>query len=94
MIDIYACEREKLVYNKESLTAVSLGDSAGILEQFMWARNRVGIGLQYRAVRLHRLTESTPGLLQRLKVPSLDGGGGGGGGVRMNFRVTVLRSKV
>jgi hypothetical protein len=26
---------------------------AGILEQSMWARNRVGIGLSYRPARLH-----------------------------------------
>ncbi len=30
---------------------------AGILEQSMGARNRVGIGLLYRPARLHRLAE-------------------------------------
>ncbi len=34
--------------------------SAGILEQSMGARNRVGIGLSYRPSRLHRLVESVP----------------------------------
>jgi hypothetical protein len=33
--------------------------SAGILEQSMGARNRVGIGLPYRPARLHRLAELT-----------------------------------
>jgi hypothetical protein len=33
---------------------------AGILEQYMRARNRVGIGLSYRPVRLHRMAESIP----------------------------------
>ncbi len=40
---------------------------AGILEQSIWARNRVGIGLSYRSARLHRLAESIPGLLKGLK---------------------------
>ncbi len=31
--------------------------SAGIFKQSMWARNRVGIGLSYRPVRLHSLAE-------------------------------------
>jgi hypothetical protein len=35
-------------------------NSAGILEQSMWARNRVGIWLSYRPARLHRLAESFP----------------------------------
>ncbi len=48
---------------------------AGILEQSMGARNRVGIGLSYRPARLHRLAESIslesiPGLLKSLKIPS------------------------
>jgi hypothetical protein len=34
--------------------------SAGILEQSMGARNRVGIGLSYRPAVLHRLAESIP----------------------------------
>jgi hypothetical protein len=34
--------------------------SAGILEQSMGARNRVGIRLSYRPARLHRLPESVP----------------------------------
>jgi hypothetical protein len=38
--------------------------SAGILEQSMGARNRVGTGLSYRPARLHRLAESIPGLLK------------------------------
>ncbi len=33
---------------------------AGILEQSIGARNRVGIMLSYRPARLHRLTESIP----------------------------------
>jgi hypothetical protein len=32
--------------------------SAGILEQSMGAKNRIGIGLSYRPARLHRLAES------------------------------------
>jgi hypothetical protein len=35
---------------------------AGILEQSMGARNRVGIGLPYRPARLHRLAESFFGI--------------------------------
>jgi hypothetical protein len=31
--------------------------SAGILEQSMWARNRVGTRLSYRPARLHRLAQ-------------------------------------
>jgi hypothetical protein len=42
---------------------------AGILEQPMGVKNRVGIVLLHRAARLHRLAE---GLLKRLKIPSLD----------------------
>ncbi len=40
----------------------------------MGARNRVGIGyfLSYRPVRLHRLSASIPGLLESLKIPSLN----------------------
>ncbi len=50
---------------------------AGILEQSMWARNRVGIRLSYRPARLHRLGESIPwnqipGLLKCFKIPSLE----------------------
>jgi hypothetical protein len=37
-----------------------VGSSAGIFEQSMVARNRVGIGLSFRPARLHRLTESIP----------------------------------
>jgi hypothetical protein len=48
------------------------GTSAGILKQSMGARNRVGIGLSYRSVRLHRLAESIPGLLKSIKIKSLD----------------------
>ncbi len=40
----------------------------GILEQSMWARNRVGKGMLYRPARLHRLAESIPGLLKSLKM--------------------------
>ncbi len=36
------------------------GSSAGILEQSMGARNRVGIGLSYRPARPHRLADSIP----------------------------------
>jgi hypothetical protein len=47
--------------------------SAGILEQSMRARNRVGVGLSYRPARLYRLAELIPGndscgLLKSLKV--------------------------
>ncbi len=50
--------------------------SAGILEQSMKARNRVGIGLSYRPARLHRPggidpLESIPGL-QSFKIPALN----------------------
>jgi hypothetical protein len=37
------------------------GSSAGILEQCMGARNRVGIGFSHRPARLNRLAESIPG---------------------------------
>ncbi len=45
--------------------------SAGILEHFMGARNRVGIGLSYRTIgwRIDSL-ESIHGLLKSLKIPS------------------------
>ncbi len=46
------------------------GTFAGILEQSMGARNRVGIGLSYRSVRLHRLAKSIPGLLKSIKIKS------------------------
>jgi hypothetical protein len=50
-------------------------NSAGILEQSMGARNRVGIGLSYRSARLHRLAELTMksilGLLKSLKIRAL-----------------------
>jgi hypothetical protein len=42
--------------------------SAGVLEQSMGARNRVGLGLSYRPARLHSL-ESIPGLFKNLKIP-------------------------
>jgi hypothetical protein len=32
----------------------------GIFEQYMGARNQVGIGFSYRPARLHRLAESIP----------------------------------
>jgi hypothetical protein len=38
----------------------------------MGTRNRVGIGLSYRAARIHRL--AVPGLLKSLKIPSLQAG--------------------
>ncbi len=41
--------------------------SAGILQQFMWARNRVGIWLSYRPARL---ADSIPGHFKRLKIPT------------------------
>jgi hypothetical protein len=45
--------------------------SAGILEQSMGARNRVGIGLSYRPARLGiDYLKSIPGLLKSLKIPS------------------------
>jgi hypothetical protein len=34
--------------------------TVGIFEQFMGARNQVGIGFSYRPARLHRLAESIP----------------------------------
>ncbi len=55
---------ENLADWPERLTAQS---SAGILEQSMGARNRVGTGLSYRPARLRRLAESIPGLLKSLK---------------------------
>ncbi len=48
---------------------VAWRSSAGILEQPMGTRNRVGIGLSYRDARLHRLAESIPGLLKSIKIP-------------------------
>ncbi len=42
--------------------------SAGILEQSMRVRSRVGIGLSYRPARLCRLAESIPGLFSSLKI--------------------------
>jgi hypothetical protein len=35
-------------------------NSAGIVKQYMGARNRVGIGLPYRPSRLHNLEELVP----------------------------------
>jgi hypothetical protein len=37
----------------------------------MGARNQVGIGLSYRPAGLQRLTESIPGVIKSLKIPSL-----------------------
>ncbi len=34
--------------------------SAAILEQYIWTRNQVVIGLSYRPASLHRLAESIP----------------------------------
>jgi hypothetical protein len=51
---------ENLADSPERLTAQAKS-SAGILEQSMGARNRVGIGLSYRPARLHRLAEFIPG---------------------------------
>jgi hypothetical protein len=48
---------------------VAWRSSAGILEQSMGTGNRVGIELSYRDARLHRLTESIPGLLKSIKIP-------------------------
>jgi hypothetical protein len=45
--------------------------SAGILEQSMRARKRVGIGFLYRPARLQSLAELIPGHLKSLKIPSL-----------------------
>jgi hypothetical protein len=55
---------ENLADWPERLTAQS---SAGILEQSLGARNRVGTGLSYRPARLRRLAVSIPGLLKSLK---------------------------
>jgi hypothetical protein len=41
---------------------------AGVFKQSMGARIRVGVGLSYRAARLHRLAELIPGLLRSLKI--------------------------
>jgi hypothetical protein len=50
--------------NKREITRVIflpfILPKAGILEQSMGARNRVGTGLQYRPDRLHRLADSIP----------------------------------
>jgi hypothetical protein len=43
--------------------------SAGILEQSIGARNRVGIGLSYLPASLNRLAESVPGPSKSLKIP-------------------------
>jgi hypothetical protein len=45
---------------------------AGILEQSMGARNRVGIRLLYRPAKLHRLAESIPGGPLKFKNTSTD----------------------
>jgi hypothetical protein len=47
-----------------------LKSSAGILEQSMGARNRVGVGLSYRPARIYRLAELINGnrFLGSLKV--------------------------
>jgi hypothetical protein len=54
-----------------------ISPSAGILEQSMVARNRVGIGLSYRpqdyiGVGGIDSLQSIPGLLKSLKIPALD----------------------
>ncbi len=58
---------------------------AGILEQYMGTRKRVGIGFSYRPVRLHRLVELIPWnrFLDSFKVKKsqalvYEGGGGDG----------------
>jgi hypothetical protein len=61
--------RNKTQYQRKVLHAYKVKRigkvfSAGILEQSMGARNRVGIGLSYRPARLHRLAESIPLLLK------------------------------
>ncbi len=48
----YELQREKKSENEG--TQRDSADSAGIFEQSMGARNRVGIGLSYRPARLHR----------------------------------------
>ncbi len=50
------------IAHQQQILSVSgiLGPSAGILELFMGARNRVGIGLSYRPAMLQRLAESFP----------------------------------
>jgi hypothetical protein len=49
-----------------------LNSSAGILEQSMGARNRVGTELSFRPHRLRHLAESIPWLLKSLKILSLE----------------------
>jgi hypothetical protein len=53
--------------------AIGFEACAGILEQSMGARNRVGIGLSYRPARLHRLAELIPWnrFLKSLKILAL-----------------------
>jgi hypothetical protein len=48
------------INSKESFPSPAYKDCAGILEQSMVTRNRVGVGLSYRPARLHRLAESIP----------------------------------
>ncbi len=56
--------------NAATMNAISnLANSAGILEQSMGAGNRVGIGLSFSPGSAS--LESIPGLLKRLKIPSL-----------------------
>jgi hypothetical protein len=55
---------KKDLFTKLFTRSCSTVISAGILEQPMVARNRVGIGLSYRPARLQRLAESIAGLLK------------------------------
>ncbi len=48
---------------------------AGILEQSMGARSRLGIRVSYRPTWLHKLAKSIPGPLKSLKIPSRVMGG-------------------
>jgi hypothetical protein len=54
LLDDKHMEQAEIVYTRANAA------SAGILEQPMWARNLVGIGLPYRPDRLHKLAESIP----------------------------------
>ncbi len=73
------CKHEVNVFSFFSVGffQASIELSAGILEQSVEARNRVGTGLSYRPVRLQRLAvfdslESILGLLKSLKIRVLD----------------------
>jgi hypothetical protein len=54
-----------------SCSFASHNSCSSVLEQSMRARNRVGTGLLYRPVRLHRLVKTIPGLFKILHIRAL-----------------------